>query len=59
MQIRKFNGFNEHGYLPYGTYNMNLKEVEEIFSKNKSERRKKIMEEYKNHLKELKNRVFS
>ena len=54
MKMRKFNGFDEHGYLPYGMYNMTLEEIEEIFSKNKSSKRKEIMEEYKKHLKELK-----
>lgn len=52
--MRKFDGFDENGYLPYGMYNMTLDEIEEIFSKNKSSKRKEIMKEYKKHLKELK-----
>lgn len=55
MRTKKFNGFDKKGYLPYGIYPMTLKEVEEIFSENKSLIRKKIMKEYKKHLNELKN----
>ena len=58
MKIRKFDGFDENGYLPPGVYNMTLDELEEIFSKNRSSQRKKIMEEYKIHLKELQNTGF-
>lgn len=53
--MRKFNGFNKDGNLPYGMYNMTLEEVEETFSKNNSERRKEIIKEYKNHLKDIQN----
>ena len=52
--MKKFNGFDENGYLPYGMYNMTLDEIEEIFAKNKSSKRNEIMKEYKKHLKELK-----
>lgn len=54
MKLKKFNEFDKEGNLPFGMYNMTLNEVEEIFSRNKSLQRKKIMEEYKKHLKELK-----
>lgn len=55
MKMRKFDGFDENGYLPPGVYNMTLDELEEIFSKNRSSQRKRIMEEYKIHLKALQN----
>lgn len=54
MKIKKFNGFDENGYLPYGMYNMTLNDVENIFSKNQSLKRMRIMEEYKKYLNELK-----
>ena len=41
MKIKKFNGFNEYGYLPYGMYNLTINEIEKIFSRNSSKRRKK------------------
>lgn len=53
MKMKKFNGFNENGYLPYGMYNMTLEEFEEIFS-NISEKRQKIIKEYEKHLNDLK-----
>lgn len=53
--MKKFNGFDENGNLPPGIYNMTLDEIEEIFSKNKSLKRREIMKAYKNHLTELKN----
>ena len=55
MKTKKFNGFNEKGYIPPGIYNMTLENVENIFSKNKSRRRKIIMATYKKHLTEIKN----
>lgn len=42
MKIKKFNGFNEYGYLPYGMYNLTINEIEKIFSRNSSKRRKEI-----------------
>ncbi|MBQ2654740.1 MAG: hypothetical protein IJF83_14395 [Methanobrevibacter sp.] len=54
MKIKKFNGFDNNGYLPPGIYNMALSEVEELFSKNKTETRKKIMKEYKKQLTAIK-----
>ena len=54
MKIGKFNGFDKNGYLPYGIHHMTLEEIEETFSKNTSSKRREIMEEYKRHLKELK-----
>lgn len=51
--MRKFDGFDKKGNLPYGLYNMTLDEIEEIFSKNKSSKRQEIMKEYKKHLEEL------
>ena len=53
MKREKFNIFDEHGYLPKGIHKMTLEEVEETFSKNKSLKRQEIMEEYKKHLKDL------
>ncbi|MBE6508561.1 MAG: hypothetical protein E7Z77_04010 [Methanobrevibacter sp.] len=53
MKMRKFDGFDKKGNLPYGLYNMTLDEIEEIFSKNKSSKRQEIMKEYKKHLEEL------
>lgn len=55
MKIKKFNGFNEYGYLPYGIYNLTINEIEKIFSRNSSKRRKEIMEIYKIHLNEIQN----
>ena len=55
MKIKKFNGFNEYGYLPYGMYNLTINEIEKIFSRNSSKRRKEIMEIYKIHLNEIQN----
>lgn len=55
MKIKKFNGFNEYGYLPYGMYNLTINEIEKIFSRNNSKRRKEIMEIYKIHLNEIQN----
>lgn len=55
MKIKKFNGFNEYGYLPYGMYNITINEIEKIFSRNSSKRRKEIMEIYKIHLNEIQN----
>lgn len=54
MKIKKFNGFNEYGYLPYGMYNLTINEIEKIFSRNSSKRRKEIMEIYKIHLMKFK-----
>lgn len=45
--------FNNEGCLENKIYKMNLTEVEELFSKNKSERREYIMNQYKSYLKEL------
>lgn len=55
MKRKKFSGFDKKENLPPGVYNMTLTEVEELFSKNKSKIRNNIMEEYKKHLKEIKN----
>lgn len=55
MKIKKFNGFNEYGYLPYGMYNLTINEIEKIYSRNSSKRRKEIMEIYKIHLNEIQN----
>lgn len=55
MKIKKFNGFNEYGYHPYGMYNLTINEIEKIFSRNSSKRRKEIMEIYKIHLNEIQN----
>lgn len=54
MKLRKFYGFDKNKNLPPGVYNMTLSEVEELFSKNKSEMRNNILTEYKKHLKEIK-----
>lgn len=53
--MKRFNGFNEKGYLPYGMYNMSFEEFESIFCKNRTEKREKILKEYKKHLNEIKN----
>ncbi len=45
--------FNNEGCLENKIYKMNLTEVEELFSKNKSERREYIMNQYKSYLKKL------
>lgn len=45
--------FNEEGCLENKIHKMNLNEFEELFSKNKSDRRKYIMEQYKPYLKKL------
>lgn len=58
MKIKKFNGFNEYGYLPYGMYNLTINEIEKIFSRNSSKRRKEIMEIYKIHLNEIQNTEY-
>ena len=55
MKIKKFKWFNEYGYLPYGMYNLTINEIEKIFSRNSSKRRKEIMEIYKIHLNEIQN----
>lgn len=54
MKIKKFNGFDEKGYLLYGIYNMSLEEFESIFSEDSTKRRE-ILKEYKKHLSEIKN----
>ena len=54
MKIRKFNGFDEHGYLPYGMYNMSVYEFEDIFC-TFSKKREEIRFEHKKHLKEIQN----
>ena len=54
MKIKKFNGFDKNGYLPYGVYNLNMEEFKSTFCKN-SPKREKIMEEYEKHLSEIKN----
>lgn len=53
--MRKFSGFDENGYLPHGMYNMTFDELEEIFSKGKTKRRKEIMSHYERHLTEIRN----
>ncbi len=45
--------FNEEGCLPKGIYLMNLEKFEDNFSKNKSKKRKIIMEHYKSYLNKL------
>lgn len=55
MERKKFNEFDKNGNLHPGVYNMTLHEVEKHFSKNKSKRRNEILNEYKKHLKEIKN----
>lgn len=55
MKIKKFNGSNEYGYLPYSMYNLTINEIEKIYSRNSSKRRKEIMEIYKIHLNEIQN----
>ena len=52
--MKKFNGFDENGYLPSGICNMNFEEFENLFCKN-SHKRKEISEEYKKHISEIKN----
>ncbi len=47
--------FNKEGYLPQGIHELTLKEVENEFSKNKSQRRHEIFENYKIHLNDIKN----
>ena len=54
MKIKKFNGFDENGYLPYGTYNMTFKEFKSIFGEN-SAKRKEIIKEYEKFIIEIKN----
>ncbi len=54
MKIRKFNGFNENGYLPYGIYNMTFEEFRSTFGEN-STKRKEIITEYEKHMVEIKN----
>lgn len=58
MKIKKFNGFNEEGCLPLGIYEMTLEEFEDIFSKNKSLRRREIMKHYKKHVEEIINSPY-
>lgn len=58
MEKKKFNGFNDEGCLPFGIYEMTIDELEEIFSKNKSPKREKIMKQYKKHLREIKNSPY-
>lgn len=47
--------FNEEGCLPKGIYDMSISEFEELFSKNKSDKRKYIMDYYKEYLEKLLN----
>lgn len=54
MERKKFSGFDENGYLPYGMYPMDFEEFKKIFGEN-TPRRKEILKEYKNHLTEIKN----
>lgn len=54
MKNKKFNGFDNNGYLPKGIYHMTLEEIETNFSNNKSLERKEIMKEYKKYLNKLK-----
>lgn len=53
MKIKKFNGFDENGYLPYGMYNMTFEEFKNLFGEN-STKRKEIFKEYEKFLAELK-----
>ncbi len=52
MKMKKFNGFDENGYLPYGMYNMTFDEFKENFCK-KSVKREDIFKEYEKHLREI------
>ena len=54
MKIKKFNGFDQNGYLPYGMYNMTFEEFKNIFGKC-SMKRKEILKEYKKFMVEIKN----
>lgn len=54
METKKFSGFNENGYLPYGMYNMTFEEFKSQFGEN-TPKRKEIFEEYEKFLAELKN----
>ena len=54
MMMKKFNGFDKNGYIPYGVYNMTMEEFKSIFCKN-SPKREEIIEEYEKHLSEIKN----
>lgn len=54
MMMKKFNGFDKNGYLPYGIYNMTMEEFKSIFCKN-SPKREEILEEYEKHISEIKN----
>lgn len=52
MKMKKFNGFDKNGYLPYGVYNMNMDEFKRIFCENSS-KREEILKEYEKHLSEI------
>lgn len=54
MKIKKFSGFDEKGYLPYGMYNMTFDEFKRLFCEN-TPKRKEIFKEYEKFLAELKN----
>ena len=58
MKTKKFNGFNEEGCLPFGIYEMNIDEFENIFTKNKSTKRKEIMKHYKEYIKDIINSPY-
>lgn len=50
--------FNEEGCLPFGIYEMSISEFEDLFSKNKSDKRKHIMDYYKEYLEKLLNSEY-
>ncbi len=50
--------YNEEGCLPNGIYELSLKEIEEEFVKDKSQRRQYIFENYRYHLNEIRNTGF-
>lgn len=58
MKLKKFNGFDEHGYMPFGIYEMDFDEFCEVFCKNTTSRRKEIMFEYKPYYNELKSSKY-
>lgn len=46
--------YNQDGCLPHGIHKLSLEEIEEEFVKGKSQRRQDIFENYRSHLKEIK-----
>lgn len=58
MKTKKFDEFDKNGNLPPGIHNMTLDELEEHFSKDKSEKRKEIMAHYKKCLTDIRNTQY-